>query len=74
MRFMPLPSNLLRHRIGHCPHCGKWTFLSRKTARRAARVLHLDAGQLQAYRCPRELGKWHYGHRRDSKPASGGTP
>ena len=44
--------------ILRCPTCGKWCYLTRKTARQAARRKH-PGHHLSAYRC----GKfWHLGH------------
>lgn len=40
--------------------CGKWGYLSRRTAKAAARTFH-PGDHLSAYRCPAS-GYWHYGH------------
>lgn len=41
--------------------CGKWTYLCRRDARRAARVLH-PGTHLRAYLCRVSDGAWHLGH------------
>lgn len=49
--------------IGNLSWCvahGKKTFASRKTARRAIRLLH-DT-QMREYRCDHADGLWHIGH------------
>lgn len=68
----------VRDRLPHCGTCGKWTYRSRKSARKAARALHPNDGRLQAYRCAVGRG-WHYGHRLPQvttpvEQATGGTP
>lgn len=54
----PKPS---RMEYGHCTHCDKRTWASRKQARSQAKTQHPDA-RLHAYRCPHRPGTWHYGH------------
>ncbi|MGH3933500.1 MAG: hypothetical protein ACRDS1_00710 [Pseudonocardiaceae bacterium] len=50
------------HRTLYCERCGKWSYRTRKAARRAARTLHPDDSGLQAYQCPHGDGLHHYGH------------
>jgi hypothetical protein len=52
-------------RIGHCEPCDKVIYLSRKTARIAARRLWPDP-RPRAYRCPDDDRYWHLGHVADS--------
>lgn len=44
-----------------CPAAGKWAYVTRKDARRAAKVNHPHDTQLTAYRCLYE-DHWHIGH------------
>lgn len=44
-----------------CRQCGKWSFGSRKRARKVAH--DVDPGGLtNAYRCPSNRDRWHWGH------------
>lgn len=45
----------------HCPPTGKWSYESRKDARRMAKVAHPHDTRLTAYRCWHE-DHWHIGH------------
>lgn len=47
--------------IGSCEPCGKYTYLSRKAARRNARRVHPD-DPMSAYPCPHNPQHWHVGH------------
>lgn len=49
-------------RLFHCDHCGKWSYGTRKDAKRVMRNAHPGAKGLEAYRCPTWLDVWHYGH------------
>ena len=44
-----------------CGYSGKWSYESRKDARRMAKVAHPHDTQLTAYRCSYE-DHWHIGH------------
>lgn len=46
----------------HCHHCGKWSYSSRKDAKRTRRRIHRGDKGLDAYRCPDGTGGWHIGH------------
>jgi len=49
--------------VGSCDPCGgKKIHLSRRVARRAARLTVSDDGRPRAYRCPHVDGHWHVGH------------
>lgn len=45
----------------HCQPADKWAYVSRKDARRAAKVVHPDEPQLAAYHC-QHADHWHIGH------------
>lgn len=45
-----------------CPHSGKWSYVSRKDARRAGRIAHPNDPQIVPYRCPQDEQHWHIGH------------
>jgi hypothetical protein len=45
-----------------CTRCGKRAYVSRKDARRAARINHPGDQGLAAYQCPQLPDYWHYGH------------
>lgn len=47
--------------IGRCEPCGKYTYLSRKSAKAQARSAHPDE-PLSAYQCPQNPEHWHVGH------------
>ncbi|HEY3481639.1 MAG TPA: hypothetical protein VGL02_22305 [Streptomyces sp.] len=50
-----------RNHRWRCQQAGKWAYVTRRDARRAAKVNHPQDTQLTAYRCL-YADHWHVGH------------
>lgn len=44
----------------HCEPCGKFSYASRKHAKKHARKM--SRSELSAYQCPHNPNRWHIGH------------
>lgn len=45
-----------------CHRCNKWSYVSRRAARRIIRTVHVGDKLMMAYRCPVDGDVWHVGH------------
>jgi hypothetical protein len=53
-----MPQDNQLHPLGECTECGKFSYVSRKIAKNAAKRNHPEE-HLSVYQCGRY---WHYGH------------
>lgn len=56
----PMRREVTRNHRWRCATSGKWAYVNRKDARRAAKIAHPDE-PLAAYLCP-DAPHWHVGH------------